>query len=89
MLDSYSRERIDGLRVRVDLVPTGKVPPAAPALPRMTKDGRVDVVGGAHRRFHGISGLAPIIGFEATRRSARPRDAISVGPDREWPDCRH
>lgn len=89
MLDSYSRERNDGLRGRVALMPTGKVPPLAPTLPRMTKDGRVDAVADARRRFHGISGLAPIIGFEATRRSARPRDAISVGPDREWPDCRH
>jgi hypothetical protein len=85
MLDSYSREHIDGLRERVALLLTGKVPPAAPTLPRMTKDERADVATDGHRGFHGVRGLAPIIGFEATRRSAPPRDAISVGPDREWP----
>jgi hypothetical protein len=89
VLDSYSHERIDGLRVRVASMLTGEVPPAAPTLPRMTKGGRVGVVADAHRGFHGIGGLAPIVGLEATRRSARPRDAISVEPDREWPDCRH
>jgi hypothetical protein len=73
---SYSRARIDGLCAHLASMLMGEVAMAAPSLLRITEDGCVDVITGAHRRFHDIDDLAPIIGFEATSRSAPARPGL-------------
>jgi hypothetical protein len=68
--------RIDGRCAHLASMLMGDVAMAAPSLLRITEDGRVDVITGAHRRFHDVNGLAPIIGFEATGRSAPARPGL-------------
>jgi hypothetical protein len=54
----------------------GEVAMAAPSLLRITEDGRVDMITGAHRRLQGVSGIASAIEVDATGRSAPARPGL-------------
>jgi hypothetical protein len=76
VFDSCLQARIDDRCAHLASMLMGDVAMAAPFLLRITEDGRVDGITGAHRRFHDINGLASIIGFEATGRSAPARPGL-------------
>jgi hypothetical protein len=84
LVEAACAGRIDIIRARVALRLADNIQQTDAALPQMTGDGRdaADAVACAYRWFHDISGIGPIIGFEATGRQARACASILVGPFR-------
>jgi hypothetical protein len=72
--------RIDRIRARVVLKLADKIQEIDATMPIMAGDGAaaVDAVARAYRWLHDVSGIGPIVGFEATGRHARSCAAVLV-----------
>jgi hypothetical protein len=80
VIETEFAARVDRIRARVALKLADKIQQTEAALSRMAGDGSdaVDAVATAYRWFHDISGIGPIVGFEATGRLARSCATILV-----------
>jgi hypothetical protein len=73
--------RIDRIRARVVLKLAEKIREIDATMSLMAGDGddAVDAVASAYRWFHDVSGIGPIVGFEATGQHARSCAAVLIG----------
>jgi hypothetical protein len=73
--------RIDTIRLRVVLKLAEKIREIDATMSIMAGDGddAVDAVASAYRWFHDVSGIGPIVGFEATGQHARLCAAVLIG----------
>jgi hypothetical protein len=73
--------RIDTIRLRVVLKLAEKIREIDTTMSIMAGDGddAVDAVASAYRWFHDVSGIGPIVGFEATGQHARLCAAVLIG----------
>jgi hypothetical protein len=73
--------RIDRIRSRVLLKLAEKIPEIDATMSSMAGDGdgAADAVASAYRWFHDVSGIGPIVGFEATGQHARSCAAVLLG----------
>jgi hypothetical protein len=83
-IEGQFEARIEVVRTRLVANFANRMQQTIASLPQMIGDGTApaEAVANAYRWLHELCGIASTLGFQSTGRSARPCDALLIGPYR-------